>query len=125
MLTQICQVQAEEIGRRVEAGFPDLKTFSTTDDESAAGNVLVLSVFQRTRGGGRRHFSDFHIRCHQAGPDKYAIDVSCDITTIEAGKEEMRFGREKIEKVLRDYRSLGVSAIETTKYRRGIPKLGE
>jgi len=121
----MCDRVAEEIDRRILAGFPDLRTSSTVDDPSGAGNGLTLSVFEVRRRGKWNHFADFIIRCRQTGPGQYAIEVDGHVIFIEAGERTTRFSRDKIEEALREYRSLGVAASETTRYRSGIGQLGE
>ena len=125
MSLELCDTIAEEIDRRIVAGFSDLRTSSVVDEASETGNALTLAVFKVPRRGKWNHFADFTIRCRQTGPGQYDIDVSCYLTLIEARRERILFDRDKIEDTLREYRSLGVAASEMTRYRSGIPQLGE
>jgi len=117
---------AKEIDRRIVGDFPDMRTSSEAMEEATGtGNALVMSVFEMPRGAKWNHFADFAIRSRQIGPGRYAVDVSCSITEIEAREDRIRLDRTRIESLLKEHDSLGVAARETTRYRRGIPQLGE
>ncbi|MDA4117387.1 MAG: hypothetical protein OK455_03485 [Thaumarchaeota archaeon] len=105
--------------------FPNMRTSSTVEEASATDSGLTLSVFKATKRRKWDHFADFTIRCWRKGIGEYAIQVYCGVTIIELGKEETRFGRDEIERTLMEYRSLGITVSETTRYRRGIRQLGE
>jgi hypothetical protein len=113
------------IGRCIEAGYPGLRTSSEIDETSGTESSLFLSVFEVTPGGRWHHFADFVVRCRRAGTRMYAVDVSCNLTIIESRGEAIRIDSDKIEETLREHRLLGASASETTRYRTGIPQLGE
>jgi hypothetical protein len=101
MSLELCDTIAEEIDRRIVAGFSDLRTSSVVDEASETGNAPTLAVFKVPRRGKWNHFADFTIRCRQTGPGQYDIDVSCNLTLIEVTRERIRFDRVKIEDTLR------------------------
>ena len=126
MSLELCDRIAEEIDLRVVADFPDMRTSSAAIEEATGtGNAFVMSVFKVPRRGKWNHFADFTIRCRHMGPGRYAIEVNCDVTLIEAQGDATRFGPDGISDTLREYRPLGVAASETTQYRSGIRQLGE
>jgi hypothetical protein len=125
MSLEICDRVAEGICRRIESGFPDLRTSSEFDERTGLGDGIFLDVSDMSQGGRYRPFAEFAIRCRREGIGLYAVDVSCSIAIIESKKEGISFNRDKIEKTLREHQSLRAFASETMSYRGGLRQLGE